>query len=107
MEKKILGPKAPPPGFLRQKLPTFPWHRLPDALTYLRCLAIPGLVVLFYLPNNHFATSFLFATASATDWLDGYLARRWDITSAFGAFLDPVVRLTEKCKQEIHSSLYA
>jgi CDP-diacylglycerol--glycerol-3-phosphate 3-phosphatidyltransferase len=35
-------------------------------------------------------TSVLFAIASFTDWLDGYLARRWDITSAFGAFLDPV-----------------
>jgi CDP-diacylglycerol--glycerol-3-phosphate 3-phosphatidyltransferase/cardiolipin synthase len=32
----------------------------------------------------------MFAVASFTDWLDGYLARRWDITSAFGAFLDPV-----------------
>ena len=42
------------------------------------------------MPNRHVATGVLFAFASFTDWLDGYLARRWDITSAFGAFLDPV-----------------
>eukprot|EP00980_Cylindrotheca_fusiformis_P017865 scaffold5653_cov147-Cylindrotheca_fusiformis.AAC.27 len=42
------------------------------------------------MPDKHVATGVLFAVASFTDWLDGYLARRWDITSAFGAFLDPV-----------------
>jgi len=88
----LLGPKAPPPGLLRSKLPALPWHRLPDWLTYVRCLAIPAMVVSFYTKNNHVLTALLFAVASFTDWLDGYLARRWDITSAFGAFLDPVVR---------------
>jgi CDP-diacylglycerol--glycerol-3-phosphate 3-phosphatidyltransferase len=53
-------------------------------------LAIPVLIGLFYMPDSHIATGWLFAVASYTDWLDGYLARRWDITSAFGAFLDPV-----------------
>lgn len=86
----LLGPNAPQPGWLRKNLPKFPWHRLPDYLTYARCLAIPVLVVLFFLPDMHVATGFLFAFASFTDWLDGYFARRWDITSAFGAFLDPV-----------------
>jgi len=86
----LLGPNAPPPGFLRKILPSFPWHKLPDYLTYARCLAIPALMVLFYMPDMHIATGFLFAFASFTDYLDGYLARRWDITSAFGAFLDPV-----------------
>lgn len=42
------------------------------------------------MPDMHVPTGFLFAFASFTDFLDGYLARRWDITSAFGAFLDPV-----------------
>ena len=45
---------------------------------------------IFYLPDRHILTGSIFAVASFTDWLDGYLARRWDITSAFGAFLDPV-----------------
>lgn len=86
----FLGPNAPPPGFLRKSFPSFPWHRLPDFLTYARCLAIPALMVLFYMPDLHIITGVMFAFASFTDWLDGYLARRWDITSAFGAFLDPV-----------------
>jgi CDP-diacylglycerol--glycerol-3-phosphate 3-phosphatidyltransferase len=53
-------------------------------------LAIPALVILFYMPESHVITGVLFAFASFTDWLDGYLARRWDIASPFGAFLDPV-----------------
>ena len=88
-----LGPNAPPPGPLRRALPWYPWHRLPDHLTYLRCVAIPLLVILYYLPsipNSSVINSLIFAGASITDYLDGYLARRWDITSAFGAFLDPV-----------------
>jgi CDP-diacylglycerol--glycerol-3-phosphate 3-phosphatidyltransferase len=91
----LLGPNAPPPGWLRRQLPTFPWHRLPNMLTYARCIAIPALIVLFYipttkLPNGNIYSGMLFAGASMTDWLDGYLARLWDITSPFGAFLDPV-----------------
>lgn len=85
-----LGPNAPPPGFLRKTFPNLPWHRLPNILTYIRCMAIPALIVMFYQPNSHVAVGTLFAFASFTDWLDGYLARRWDISSAFGAFLDPV-----------------
>jgi CDP-diacylglycerol---glycerol-3-phosphate 3-phosphatidyltransferase len=85
-----LGPNAPPPGFLRQTLPMFPWSKVPNYLTYIRCLAIPILVGIFYMPDMNIQSGFLFACASATDFVDGYLARRWDITSAFGAFLDPV-----------------
>lgn len=75
---------------------------LPTMLTWLRILLIPVFVGVFYLPNdaqsftaipahwvNITATS-IFAIAAITDWLDGYLARRWNQTSAFGAFLDPV-----------------
>ncbi len=80
-----MGPNAAAPGILRKAL-----HRLPNILTYMRCIAIPLLVWLFYRPNSTFETSVLFGFASFTDWLDGYLARRWDITSPFGAFLDPV-----------------
>lgn len=85
-----LGPNAPDPGPLRKMLPRFPWYQLPNYLTYIRCLAIPALAWMFYVPNLHVGTSVVFAVASFTDWLDGYLARRWDITSPFGAFLDPV-----------------
>jgi len=70
---------------------------LPNLLTWLRILAIPLLIALFYLPERwltgyerNLISSILFAAAAVTDWLDGYLARRLNQTSAFGAFLDPV-----------------
>lgn len=85
-----MGPNAAPPGFLRRAFPHVAWYRLPNILTYMRCIAIPLLVWIFYRPDSHVQSSVLFGFASFTDWLDGYLARRWDITSAFGAFLDPV-----------------
>jgi CDP-diacylglycerol--glycerol-3-phosphate 3-phosphatidyltransferase/cardiolipin synthase len=65
---------------------------LPTLLTFLRILLIPLFVGVFYWPApwaNGVCTA-LFGTAALTDWLDGYLARRWRQTSAFGAFLDPV-----------------
>lgn len=85
-----MGPNAAPPGVLRRAFPHVAWHRLPNILTYIRCIAIPLLMWLFYQPKSNIQSSVLFGVASFTDWLDGYLARRWDITSAFGAFLDPV-----------------
>ena len=65
---------------------------LPTYLTLLRILLIPVLVVLFYLPwpNAHLACALVFSIAGLTDWLDGYLARRMNLTTRFGAFLDPV-----------------
>lgn len=50
------------------------------------------MVALFYVPWKHgpLACSCIFAAASATDWVDGYLARRWKVISPFGQFLDPV-----------------
>jgi len=96
----LLGPNAKtPPGFSRATFPNLPWHKLPDYLTYARCLAIPLFVALFYSSSSsnvllkgksHLYTGTIFAFASITDWLDGFLARRWDISTAFGAFLDPV-----------------
>ena len=88
-----MGPNSSPPGFLRRLLPGFPWHKLPNYLTYARCLAIPALIVQFYTSTHmdkNIHSSLIFAIASITDYLDGYLARRWDICSPFGAFLDPV-----------------
>lgn len=65
---------------------------LPLFLTLLRIALIPVLVLFFYLPYNWsaFAAAFVFILAAITDWLDGYLARRMDLMSSFGAFLDPV-----------------
>lgn len=70
---------------------------VPIILTWLRIAMIPLVVGLFYLPGNWMpetsrdlfaATAFIIA--ALTDWFDGWLARRWNQTSAFGAFLDPV-----------------
>lgn len=65
---------------------------IPNLLTLLRIALIPVFVVLFYLPVSwsNEAVTVVFAVAAGTDWLDGYLARRMGLTSAFGAFLDPV-----------------
>ena len=65
---------------------------VPNVLTWLRILAIPLVVVLFYLPFHWSdpAAGLLFAAAGITDSLDGYFARRLGQTSRLGAFLDPV-----------------
>jgi len=66
---------------------------LPNLLTWLRIGLIPVFVLVYYLlPDriNHVTTTVIFALAGITDWLDGYLARRLNQQSAFGAFLDPV-----------------
>ncbi|RDZ28322.1 CDP-diacylglycerol--glycerol-3-phosphate 3-phosphatidyltransferase [Lysobacter silvisoli] len=65
---------------------------VPTMLTLARIVLIPVLVVVFYLPFKwtNFAAAFIFAFASITDWLDGWIARRYNQYSAFGAFLDPV-----------------
>ncbi len=65
---------------------------LPTALTLLRIALIPFFVVAFYLPLEwgRVAAAILFVLAAVTDWLDGYLARKWQQASSFGAFLDPV-----------------
>ncbi len=64
----------------------------PNLLTLLRIVLVPGFVVAYYLPLPwaHVLTAGIFVLAAATDWLDGYLARRLRQHSAFGAFLDPV-----------------
>lgn len=65
---------------------------IPNSLTFLRIALIPVLVLLFYLPFHwsRLATAVIFALAAITDWLDGYLARKWEQTSLLGTFLDPV-----------------
>ena len=65
---------------------------VPTWLTLLRIVLIPVLVLVFYLPYSwtNFAAAFIFVLAAVTDWLDGWIARRYHLYSAFGAFLDPV-----------------
>ncbi|MFC0267566.1 CDP-diacylglycerol--glycerol-3-phosphate 3-phosphatidyltransferase [Kushneria aurantia] len=65
---------------------------IPNILTLVRIILIPLLVVVFYLPVewSRFVAALMFTTAAVTDWFDGYLARRWNQTTPFGAFLDPV-----------------
>jgi CDP-diacylglycerol---glycerol-3-phosphate 3-phosphatidyltransferase len=73
------------------------YFNFPIALTWLRIVLIPLFVGVYYFPDTWlsiFAKNWLamsiFAIAAITDWADGWLARRWGQTSAFGAFLDPV-----------------
>jgi cardiolipin synthase len=70
---------------------------IPNLLTWLRILLIPVFVSVFYLSDDtlglhhkNIISTAAFLLAAATDWLDGYLARKLDQYSAFGAFLDPV-----------------
>ena len=70
---------------------------IPILLTWLRVALIPLVVGVYYLPEHwlpvaerNLASTLVFIVAAITDWFDGYLARRWNQTSAFGAFLDPV-----------------
>ncbi|TFW14895.1 CDP-diacylglycerol--glycerol-3-phosphate 3-phosphatidyltransferase [Massilia arenosa] len=70
---------------------------IPIFLTWLRVALIPLVVGVYYLPTHwlpvadrNLAATAVFIVAALTDWFDGYLARKWNQTSAFGAFLDPV-----------------
>src|SRR5687768_6585777 len=70
---------------------------LPNLLTWLRIVLIPLFVGIFYFekswvsaPNQNLVATVLFTAAAVTDWLDGWLARKLNQTSAFGEFLDPV-----------------
>src|SRR5690606_23385681 len=78
------------------KIPFMPLN-LPIVLTWVRIALIPLLVALYYVPPSVLAetprdliAAVAFILAAVTDWLDGWLARRWNQTSSFGAFLDPV-----------------
>ncbi|MBS6361738.1 CDP-diacylglycerol--glycerol-3-phosphate 3-phosphatidyltransferase, partial [Burkholderia sp.] len=69
----------------------------PIFLTWVRIVLIPLVVGVFYLPDammesahRNLAAALIFILAALTDWFDGYLARKWNQTSSFGAFLDPV-----------------
>ena len=67
---------------------------IPTLMTWTRIVAIPLILGVFYLPvepaTRNLVATVMFVVFAATDWLDGYLARRLNQVSAFGAFLDPV-----------------
>ncbi|NDH52538.1 MAG: CDP-diacylglycerol--glycerol-3-phosphate 3-phosphatidyltransferase [Betaproteobacteria bacterium] len=70
---------------------------IPTIMTSTRIVAIPLIVGVFYLPESaatlaekNLIATVMFVLFAATDWLDGYLARKLDQASSFGAFLDPV-----------------
>ena len=65
---------------------------IPNQITLFRIILIPVFIVVFYLPVswNHFGAFVVFWLASVSDALDGYLARKLNQSSAFGAFIDPV-----------------
>jgi len=65
---------------------------LPTILTLFRIGLLPVMVIVFYAPfkGANVAAALIFLAAALTDWLDGYIARRYNMGSAFGAFLDPV-----------------
>jgi cardiolipin synthase len=74
-----------------------PRFNFPLFLTWLRIIAIPLFVAVLYVPESWISertgnviSMWIFIAAAVTDWLDGYLARRWNQTTSFGAFLDPV-----------------
>ena len=70
------------------------FFNLPTLLTWARIVAIPLIVGVFHLglevPTQNLIATVLFIVVAFTDWADGYLARRLNQTSSFGAFLDPV-----------------
>jgi len=70
------------------------FFNLPTLLTWARIIAIPLVVGVFYLEFEpgfqNLVATVLFVVVALTDWADGYLARRLNMTSSFGAFLDPV-----------------
>jgi CDP-diacylglycerol--glycerol-3-phosphate 3-phosphatidyltransferase len=70
---------------------------IPTLMTWTRIFAIPLIVGVFYLPDTmatqaerNLVATVMFVVFAFTDWLDGYLARKLNQTSSFGAFLDPV-----------------
>ncbi len=94
MESHGQPPRRSIAGFVRHN-PPMNWN-IPNTLTWARVIAIPLLVAVFYLPlgltefQRNWITTTIFVAAALTDWLDGWLARKWNQTSPFGEFLDPV-----------------
>ena len=67
-------------------------QNLPNILTFGRIAILPVIIGLFFIPETWAAWTalFFYITASITDYFDGYLARKWNVISAIGTFLDPI-----------------
>ncbi len=81
-----------PSGGCLRYIANMAWN-VPNILTVLRLLSAPALALVFVVlprPAADWVALGLFVAAAATDWCDGYLARRWNQTSRFGAMLDPI-----------------
>ena len=88
------------------------WN-IPNQITLLRIGMIPMFVILYYLPWgwSHVASAVIFGVAALSDWVDGYLARKMNLETPFGAFLDPVadkliVIVALIMLLEVHSTLW-
>ena len=88
------------------------WN-LPNTLTLLRIALIPVFIVVYYMPwqFSHILSAAIFGAAALTDWVDGYLARKLNQVTPFGAFLDPVadkliVVAALVMLLEVHSSIW-
>lgn len=80
----------------------------PNRLTLYRIAAIPAIVILLLFPNRicSFLAAIIFSAAAITDYLDGYLARRWGLVSNFGKIMDPVAdKLLVSCSFIMLTSL--
>lgn len=63
---------------------------LPNSLTLLRLLLVPVYAILFFYTDSHVITLLIFIIAAATDWVDGYLARKMNLITDLGKLLDPL-----------------
>lgn len=73
-------------------LRTHKLYNLPNILTFCRIASVPIVVGLLFSDSREmgFWAALIFSVASVTDWLDGYLARKWEIVTVMGKFLDPL-----------------
>lgn len=80
----------------------------PNSLTIYRMIAIPAIVIFLFFPNKYFTltAALIFSAAAITDYLDGYLARRWGLVSNIGKFMDPLAdKLLVSCSCIMMTSL--
>ena len=84
-------------------------QQLPNLLTWLRVALVPVIVFIYFLqpPWHNWLMAGLFTLAGLTDWLDGYVARVWQVSSKFGEFLDPIADklIVICCLLLIHASM--